>query len=165
MNEQTTATASTSRPTTSGTAPTRPARARADLAGINVAESTGRTNIADGVVQKIASIAARDVSGVFDLGGGAARAMGAIRERFSSGSGRALGQGVSVEVGERQAAIDIDLVVEYGVSIVDLAGAVRRNVVDSVERMTGLDVTEVNISVGDIRFEGDSAADEEPRVQ
>jgi uncharacterized alkaline shock family protein YloU len=116
--------------------------------------SEGRTTIADGVVQKIASLAAREVSGVYALGGGAARTLGALRERIP-GSSQATGQGVSVEVGERQAAIDLDLVTEYGVSIAELARAVRRNVASSVEGMTGLEVTEVNISVNDIHLPSD----------
>jgi uncharacterized alkaline shock family protein YloU len=68
-------------------------------------------------------------------------------------------QGVSVEVGERQAAIDLDVVVEYGVPIVDVANAVRDNVSSRVERMTGLEVTEVNVTVDDIHLEGE---EEEP---
>ena len=119
----------------------------------------GKTSIADAVVSKIAGIATREISGVHDLGGGAARAVGAIRERIP-GSSTNLSQGVAVEVGERQAAIDVDLVAEYGVAIADLAAAVRRNVIASVERMTGLEVTEVNITVHDVFVEGDQ--DDEP---
>jgi uncharacterized alkaline shock family protein YloU len=62
-------------------------------------------------------------------------------------------------VGERQAAIDLDIVVEYGVPIVDVANAVRDNVSSRVERMTGLEVTEVNVTVDDIYLESD---EEEP---
>lgn len=125
----------------------------------------GRTAIADTVVSKIAGIATRDVSGVHDLGGGAARTVGAIRERIP-GSRVNASQGVSVEVGERQAAIDIDVVAEYGVSITDLASGVRSNVITSVERMTGLEVVEVNISVNDIHLpEEDDDADESTRVE
>ncbi len=128
--------------------------------------SEGRTTIADGVVQKIASLAAREVSGVHALGGGAARTLGALRERIP-GSSQATGQGVSVEVGERQAAIDLDIVTEYGVSIAELARAVRRNVITSVEGMTGLEVTEVNISVNDIHLpsDEDQSQPEPARVQ
>src|SRR3954470_925838 len=108
----------------------------------------GTTTIADTVVQKIAGLAAREVSGVHDLGGGAARAFSALRERIPGASSSA-GQGVSVEVGEKQAAVDLQILVEYGVSIADLATAVRRNVITAVERMTGLEVVEVNISVTD----------------
>ncbi|HEY9389706.1 MAG TPA: Asp23/Gls24 family envelope stress response protein [Mycobacteriales bacterium] len=115
----------------------------------------GHTSIADGVVQKIAGIAAREVSGVYELGAGPARAMGAIRERVPGTGGAALAQGVAVEVGERQTAVDLDLVTEYGVAIDELAAAVRRNVIGSVERMTGLEVTEVNITVDDVHVPGD----------
>ncbi|MEP6814748.1 MAG: Asp23/Gls24 family envelope stress response protein, partial [Marmoricola sp.] len=100
-------------------------------------------------------------------GGGAARAVGAIRERIP-GSNTNHSQGVSVEVGERQAAVDVQLVAEYGVSIADLAAGIRRNVIASIERMTGLEVTEVNIEVQDIHVESDDNQDDndgEPRVQ
>ncbi len=129
--------------------------------------SEGRTTIADTVVSKIAGIAARDVAGVHALGGGASRAVGAIRERIP-GSSTNHGQGVSVEVGERQAAVDIRLVAEYGVSIADLAAGIRRNVIASIERMTGLEVTEVNIDVEDVHVESEDDNDaetEQPRVQ
>ncbi len=126
-------------------------------AGALVSEQ-GRTSIADTVVSKIAGIATREISGVHDLGGGTARAVGAIRDRIP-GSRTNLAQGVAVEVGERQAAVDLDIVAEYGVAIADLAGAVRRNVISSVERMTGLEVTEVNITVHDIHVESESDED------
>lgn len=127
--------------------------------------SKGNTTIADGVVQKVAAVSAREVSGVYALGGGTARTIGAIRDRIP-GSSQAVGQGVATEVGERQAAIDLDLVVEYGVSIVELSRAVRRNVISAVEGMTGLEVTEVNVSVNDIHLPGDDQEDaQESRVQ
>ena len=111
--------------------------------------SDGRTTIADVVVSKIAGIATREVNGVHAVGGSASRAIGALRERIPGASVNQ-SQGVSVEVGERQAAVDIDLVADYGVSIADLAAGVRRNVITAVERMTGLEVTEVNITVHDV---------------
>jgi uncharacterized alkaline shock family protein YloU len=125
----------------------------------------GITTIAEGVVQKIASLAAREVSGVYALGGGAARTLGALRERIP-GASQSTGQGVAVEVGEKQAAIDLDLVTEYGVPIADVARSVRRNVISSVEGMTGLQVTEVNISVNDIHLPTDDEGQQVPaRVQ
>ena len=127
----------------------------------------GKTTIADGVVQKIAGLAAREVSGVHALGGGTARALGSLRERIP-GSTQSTSQGVMVEVGETQAAVDLDLVTEYGVSISDLAKAVRRNVIAAVEGMTGLEVTEVNINVNDVHLPSDDADEgqQEPaRVQ
>jgi len=115
----------------------------------------GKTTIAASVVQKIAGIAAREISGVYAMGGGMSRAFGAIRERIpGGGTGAANVAGVQVEVGEKQAAIDLDIIVEYGVSIVELARAVRRNVIGAVERMTGLEVIEVNVAVTDIQIAG-----------
>ncbi|WIX98378.1 Asp23/Gls24 family envelope stress response protein [Amycolatopsis mongoliensis] len=114
----------------------------------------GATTIADTVVQKIAGLAAREIAGVHALGGGASRAFSAIRERIPGATASA-GQGVSVEVGEKQAAVDLQIVVEYGVAIADVARSVRRNVITGVERMTGLEVVEVNIAVGDLHLPGD----------
>jgi uncharacterized alkaline shock family protein YloU len=120
----------------------------------------GTTSVADSVVAKIAGIAAREVSGVHQMGSGAARALGAIKEMLPVGGNMpAPTQGVTVEVGETEAAIDLDLVVEYGVSIPDLSKSVRNNVIQRVERMTGLSVTEVNISVDDIWI--DDGSDQE----
>jgi uncharacterized alkaline shock family protein YloU len=112
----------------------------------------GKTTIASGVVQKISGIAAREVSGVYSMGGGVSRAFGAIRERIPGGTGTSQAAGVQVEVGEKQAAIDLDIIVEYGAGIVELARAVRRNVIGAVEQMTGLEVIEVNIAVNDIHL-------------
>jgi uncharacterized alkaline shock family protein YloU len=123
----------------------------------------GRTIITDTVVEKIAGMAARQVSGVHALGRGASRAMGALRDRLPVGGSSPASQGVSVEVGERQAAVDLDVVADYGVSMVDLTQAIRRNVIQQVEGMTGLEVTEVNITVDDV-FLGETE-EEEPRVQ
>jgi uncharacterized alkaline shock family protein YloU len=129
--------------------------------------SQGKTTIADTVVSKIAGIATRDVSGVHNVGGGASRAVGALRERIP-GARTNHSQGVSVEVGEKQAAVDVDIVADYGVSIADLAAGIRRNVIESVERMTGLQVTEVNVTVHDVFLDegNDNDADDAPaRVQ
>jgi uncharacterized alkaline shock family protein YloU len=138
--------------------------------GASGAEATshGRTHIAEMVVSKIAGLATREVSGVYALGGGAARAFGAIRERIPGASSN-VSQGVAVEVGERQAAIDLAIVVEYGVAITDLARAIRRNVTSALERMTGLEVVEVNVSINDVHLPSDDAGEEQappepPRV-
>ena len=117
--------------------------------------SQGKTTIADTVVSKIAGLSAREVNGVYDLGGGASRIVGQLRERIP-GATTNHAQGVSVEVGEKQAAIDIDIVAEYGVAIADLASGIRRNVIAAIEKMTGLEVTEVNITVNDVHVEDDS---------
>jgi uncharacterized alkaline shock family protein YloU len=137
-----------------------PRRASAELASEH-----GRTSISDVVVAKIVAIATREVDGVYAMGTGAARMIGAVRQRVPGGRSSDT-QGVSVEVGERQAAADLDLVVEYGVSIPDVAAAVRANVIGSVERICGLDVTEVNIGIDDVHIPGDQDTDtSNPRVQ
>ncbi|MFI1912417.1 Asp23/Gls24 family envelope stress response protein [Nocardia sp. NPDC020380] len=118
----------------------------------------GSTTISDIVVQKIAGLAARNVRGVHDLGGGTARAFGAIRDRIP-GASASVGQGVSVEVGETQAAVDLEIVVEYGVAIAELARTIRRSVIAAIEQMTGLEVVEVNINVNDVYI----AEDDDPQ--
>ncbi|MCS7477387.1 Asp23/Gls24 family envelope stress response protein [Umezawaea endophytica] len=152
---------------TNPTATTNPSTAVVPTNG-RLSTEQGSTTIADTVVQKIAGLAAREISGVHALGTGTSRAFGAIRERIPGASASA-GQGVSVEVGEKQAAVDLQLLVEYGVPIADLARSVRRNVITSIERMTGLEVVEVNITVTDVHIPGDDdTATSEPtptRVQ
>ncbi|MFB6718452.1 MULTISPECIES: Asp23/Gls24 family envelope stress response protein [unclassified Streptomyces] len=129
--------------------------------------SRGRTTIADVVVEKIAGMAARDVPGVHALGSGFARSMGSMRERMpGAGSGKSVTRGVSVEVGEVQAAIDLEIVVDYGVSITDVASDVRENVIAAVERMAGLEVVEVDIAVSDVKLPDEEDEEEQrQRVQ
>jgi len=156
--------------TTGGQEQTRPGDARhesrspatRERASVLVTER-GRTAIADTVVEKITVAAAREVPGVHDLGGSVARTFGAIRERIP-GSSRAGGQGVAVEVGERQAAADIDLVAEYGVPVHELAAAVRQNVIVAIESLTGLQVTEVNVNIDDIYLPEDPSARGDERI-
>ncbi|MER6365456.1 Asp23/Gls24 family envelope stress response protein [Kitasatospora sp. NPDC001527] len=111
----------------------------------------GRTALAVGVVEKIAGMAAREINGIHALGSGLARTFGAMRDRVPGGRG-SVGRGIKAEVGEKQTAIDIALVVEYGVVIPELARQVRENIIDAVERMTGLEVVEVNIAVNDVHL-------------
>ena len=93
-----------------------------------LATEHGRTLIANSVVAKIVAMATREIGGVYEMGAGATRMMGTLRDRVP-GARASVAQGVRVEVGEMQAAADIDLVLEYGVVIPDLADAVRRNVI------------------------------------
>ncbi|MFJ8966323.1 Asp23/Gls24 family envelope stress response protein [Lentzea sp. NPDC102401] len=123
----------------------------------------GSTTIADVVVQKVAGLAAREIRGVHALGGGATRALSALRDRIPGATASA-GQGVSVEVGEKQAAVDLELVVEYGVPIADLAKSVRTNVITAIEQITGLEVVEVNINVNDVHIPSDSEGEEKPET-
>ncbi|MBW3580442.1 MAG: Asp23/Gls24 family envelope stress response protein [Actinobacteria bacterium] len=127
--------------------------------GSALVSERGRTTIADAVVAKIAGIAAREIAGVHNMGSGTARAVGALRERLPGAARSSITQGVNVEVGERQAAVDVDIVCEYGVRIVDVANAVRRNITERIEDMTGLEVTEVNIAVDDV-FTGEDRQEE-----
>src|SRR5690606_30633489 len=102
----------------------------------------------------------------YDFGTGAARAFDALKGRF--GGEESITRGIEVEVGERQAAADIHLIVEYGTAIPDLAEAVRDNVTDAVQHMCGLEVTEVNVAVDDVhlpRQEAAPGAEAEPRVR
>ncbi|MFI0404657.1 Asp23/Gls24 family envelope stress response protein [Actinomadura sp. 3N508] len=141
----------------------------ADGGSSELVTSGGRTTIADAVVAKVATMAAKQVGGVHEMGAGMTRTIGSVRDRLPGMAANGT-QGVDVQVGERQAAVDIDLVVDYGLSIPDLAGAVRDNVISEVEHMCGLEVVEVNITVDDIHVEGDDSDDserrsEEPRVR
>lgn len=157
---------------TAGGKPARPGeeprttRGPATRGTAELASEQGKTSIADIVVAKIVGMATRDVAGVYAMGAGMSRAFGVMREHLPGVSGPSITQGVAVEVGERQAAVDLDVIVEYGVSIPDLAAGVRRNVIGAVEKMCGLEITEVNITVGDIHLPGEEAAGTaEPRVQ
>lgn len=120
----------------------------------------GSTTMADDVVATIAGIAAREVPGVFALGGSAARAAAAVRERTPR-SRPDLATGVRATVGETQAVVDVVLVVEHGVDVVDVAAGVRREVAAAVRRMTDLTVTEVNVTVRDLHLpvEGEDPAE------
>jgi uncharacterized alkaline shock family protein YloU len=152
---------------TSGKGPAGQGPGRPDVTkrGGGAPGSRGRTTIADGVVEKIAGLAARDVVGVHAMGSGLSRTFGAVRDRVPGGN-RSVTRGVKAEVGEVQTALDLDIVVDYGVSIVEVARAVRENVVAAVERMTGLEVVEVNVAVGDVKLPDEEDEDErEQRVQ
>ncbi|WP_432093823.1 Asp23/Gls24 family envelope stress response protein [Streptomyces sp. bgisy100] len=153
------------RPETTTTETVEPRRAPGARRGGGDPASRGRTTIADGVVEKIAGLAARDVVGVHAMGSGISRTFGAVRERVP-GAGKSVTRGVKAEVGEVQTALDLEIVVDYGVSITDVARAVRENVISAVERMTGLDVVEVNIAVSDVKLPDEEDEDEEqPRIQ
>ncbi|RII41330.1 Asp23/Gls24 family envelope stress response protein [Galactobacter valiniphilus] len=120
----------------------------------------GKTTIEDRVVQKLASIAAREVPGVYAMGNAARRTFNSIAERIPGASANTSG-GVSVEKGEQQAAIDVTIVVEYGYSIVDVSEGIRSNIIDSVQQATGLEVLEVNIEVSDVHLPEDDDVEAE----
>ncbi|MCT1364369.1 MULTISPECIES: Asp23/Gls24 family envelope stress response protein [Microbacterium] len=125
--------------------------------------AAGKTTIEDAVVAKIAGIAAREVDGVYALGGGAARMMGAIRDALNTTD---LAQGISVEVGETQVAVDVTIVAEYPVSLQKVADQVRAAIHRAMVELVGMDVAEVNVTVNDVHIpsEDDDEAPE-ARVQ
>ncbi|HKH11677.1 MAG TPA: Asp23/Gls24 family envelope stress response protein [Rubrobacter sp.] len=116
----------------------------------------GVTKIGDAVVSQIAGIAAQEIEKV-QMGGGASAAVGGFLQSVtgtvtgSSSGGGNFSKGVSVEVGSEEAAIDLTMAVEYGQSIPQLTEAARRNVINKVESLVGLRVTEVNITVNDVQ--------------
>ena len=111
----------------------------------------GNTTIADSVVSKVAGIAAQEVDGI-RMGSGASQTASNLLGSITGSGGGSQTQGVSVEVGQEDAALDLTLTAEYGKSIPQLAEAVRRNVSNRVESLVGLRVTEVNITVQNIFF-------------
>ena len=148
-------------------APVPPRAPGGATGGAQLTTEHGRTTIADVVVAKIAGLAAREVTGVRELlPQGAGGAIAGLAQRVTGSDPRA--QGVNVEVGEREAAVDLRMTVDYGVSIHQVAEAVRQNVIARVQGMTGLTVREVNIAVDDLFFPEDTpppAAPAAPRVQ
>lgn len=125
--------------------------ASATPASDDLAIDDGTITVSGTVVAKIAALAAREVAGVHSLGVGAARSVTSVRDRIPGGTPSPT-TGVSVEVGRTQAAVDLDIVVEYGTPITQIARDVRRRVVSSVEQLTGLQVVEVNITVDDVNL-------------
>lgn len=110
----------------------------------------GDTTIADAVVEKIAGIAAREVPGVYAMGGAAGRAISGITQRVGGKSN--VSSGVKIEKGERQTAVDVAIVVEYGVSIVEVSNKIRESVITAVEYATGLEVVSVDVNVSDVHL-------------
>jgi uncharacterized alkaline shock family protein YloU len=133
--------------TTPATTATAAGRAAATTGSV-----TGKTVIDDTVVSKVAGIAAREVNGVHSLGNGAARAIGAIRDAIGQ---RDFGQGVKVEVGEKQVAADVVIVAEYPVALQQVADGVRSGVARALEQIVGMEVAEVNVTVQDVYIPGD----------
>ncbi|WP_256209338.1 Asp23/Gls24 family envelope stress response protein [Microbacterium sp. LCT-H2] len=124
--------------------------------------AAGKTTIEDAVVAKIAGIAAREVDGVYALGGGAARMMGAIRDALNTTD---LAQGISVEVGETQVAVDVTIVAEYPVSLQKVADQVRAAIHRAMVELVGMEVAEVNVTVNDVHIPSDDDEAPEARVQ
>ena len=106
----------------------------------------GTVKIANEVVAIIAGLAATEIDGVAGMSGG-------MTADFTEMLGmKNLSKGVKVEVGEKEAAIDLFMIVEYGSKISEVAREVQRNVKDTVETMTGLNVIEVNVNVQNVNI-------------
>lgn len=119
-------------------------------------QSHGTIRIADEVVSIIAGLATIEVAGIAGMSGGF---VGGIAEILGK---RNLSKGVKVAVGERETAIDLYVITEYGVSIPDVARTVQTNVKTAIENMTGLDVVQVNIHIQGVKLqpvaEGETAS-------
>ena len=150
-------------PSTQPTASKEPSGGSQNMEVTKRSEDRGTTTIDDGVVAKIAGIATREVKGVASMGGNlsgaVAQVVGRIRGEEHATSG------VGVEVGTRQAAVDLVITVQYPATITEVASSVRDNVIDQIEKLTGLEVVEVNIAVTDLAFPGGEEEDDERRVE
>lgn len=127
---------------------------RETVPGLPGGEQGASVRIADDVVATIAGIAALEVEGIAGMAGGLASNMAEMLGKKN------MTKGVKVQVGERECAIDLFVIVEYGVRIPDVAHRVQENVKRAVESMTGLDVVEVNIHVQGVSFQSEHREDE-----
>jgi uncharacterized alkaline shock family protein YloU len=118
----------------------------------------GTIKIADDVVKVVAGLAAMDIKGVAGMSGGFA---GGIAELLGR---KNLSRGIKVEVGEKEAAIDLSVIIDYGVRIPDVAAQIQESVKSAVERMTGLIVVEANVNVQGVAFAAETK-EEEYRVK
>jgi uncharacterized alkaline shock family protein YloU len=119
---------------------------------------TGTTTIDEGVISKVAGIATRSVPGVYAVGSGVSRAIGAIRDAMNQTD---RSQGVTIEVGESQVAVDITLVAEYPTSLQKVADDVRVAVYTAIEEIVGMEVTEVNVTINDVHIPGEDDVTDE----
>jgi len=114
----------------------------------------GSIRISDEVVKVIAGLAAIDIKGVAGMSGGL---VGGIAEMLGR---KNLAKGIKVEVGEKEAAVDLSVIMDYGIRIPDVAAQIQESVKSSIERMTGLVVVEVNVNVQGVAFASESREDE-----
>lgn len=130
-----------------------------DTQNIMLEDGIGSVRIADEVVSIIAGMAATEIDGIAGMSGGL---VGGIAEILGK---KNLAKGVKVEVGETEAAVDMYIIVKYGVRIPDVALNVQENVKKAIESMTGLSVVEVNVHVQGVGFPEADKKDEEIRVR
>lgn len=122
---------------------------------LNKKGNLGAVRIADEVVSIIAGLAATEVNGIEGMSGGL---VGGIAEMLGK---KNFAKGVKVEVGEKEAAVDLYIIVKYGVRIPDVALSVQENVKQAIETMTGLSVIEVNVHVQGVGFPQEEKEEEE----
>jgi len=121
-------------------------------------EQTGLIRISDDVVATIAGLAAMETNGIAGMSGGISEG---LAKRLS---GKNVQRGVSVEVGQVEAAIDLRVIVQYGIKIHEVCRELQDNVREAVENMTGLTVVEVNVKVEGVSFK-DEELEEPLRVK
>ena len=126
---------------------------------LNKKSTLGSVRIADEVVSIIAGLAATEVNGIEGMSGGL---VGGIAEMLGR---KNFAKGVKVEVGEKEAAVDLYIIVKYGVRIPDVALSVQENVKQAIETMTGLSVVEVNVHVQGVGFPEEEKPEKEVRVR
>ncbi|MFB2580458.1 Asp23/Gls24 family envelope stress response protein [Herbiconiux sp. P15] len=120
---------------------------------ISTTDELGTTVIDQGVVSKVAGMAAHDVAGVHDLGGAATRVMGAVRGALNTTDHS---QGVSVTLTDNTVSVDVTLSAEYPMSLQKVASDVRSAVILAVETIVGMEVTAVNVTINDIHTPADN---------
>lgn len=120
----------------------------------------GIIEIAPEVIEVIAGLATVEIEGVAGMSGGLSSGIAELLGRKN------LSKGVKVEVGQREAAVDVSIIVEYGRRIPEISAEIQRNVKRSIETMTGLNVVEVNVHIHDVHFKtGEKLEDDESHVR
>jgi uncharacterized alkaline shock family protein YloU len=120
----------------------------------------GTIEIAPEVIEVIAGLATVEIDGVAGMSGGLSSGIAELLGRKN------LSKGVKVEVGQREAAVDVSIIVQYGRRIPEISTEIQRNVKRSIETMTGLHVVEVNVHIHDVHFKtGDKPEEEESYVR
>jgi len=117
----------------------------------------GKISLGTDVVEKIAGLVAREIPGIHSIGKSSIIPFGDKDRR-----------GVEAEVGELEAALDLEAVIDYGVDVEEVVSKLRTRLAEQLKRMTGRDLVEVNIKVVGIHLPEDekpSSNSEQPRVR
>lgn len=139
-------------------------RKEALVGGTELVTEQGRTTIADVVVAKIAGIAAKEIEGVHELlTQGVGETIAGLAQRVTRGDVR--GQGVRVDIQDGTGIVHLRIITEYGVSIPQVADAIRRNIISRVMSMTGMHIREVNIEVADLYFPQQERVEEQDETR